>query len=129
MHGVRAGGADTPFLDQLQMIRTPWFGVYLHVIHRADEPDPHDHPWAFASLILSGSYTERVWPNKEVSLYSYNQSRTRFSVGRVQLRAAHRIIAADSPVWTLVVTGRERNAWGFYRHGNFVPWREYQGVS
>lgn len=40
----------------------PW---YVHpVIHRFTEPDvglPHDHPWAFQSLIISGGYVEEIY--------------------------------------------------------------------
>jgi hypothetical protein len=59
-------GADgDPYLDRLRIVQTPLFGIYLHHIHRADrEPFPHDHPWWFASLVLTGSYSETVWPDK-----------------------------------------------------------------
>ena len=63
--GLNIGAEGDPYLDRLRIIQTPWFGVYLHHIHRPDsDPDPHDHPWAFASLVLTGSYRELVWPDK-----------------------------------------------------------------
>jgi hypothetical protein len=37
-------------------------GIFLHVIHRNDDDrDPHDHPWPFTSLILSGGYWDEQW--------------------------------------------------------------------
>lgn len=127
MRGLVAGPPTDPFLYQLQLVRTPWLGVYLHVILRPDEPDPHDHPWNFASVILSGSYTERVYPDKHDPRGSLVRGRVRFSLARTRLQAAHRVTAVDGPVWTLVFAGRERNpGWGFYPDGKFVPWRTYQ---
>lgn len=129
MRGLRAGGAQDPFLDQLRLIQTPWFGVYIHVIHRPDEPDPHDHPWWFASLILDGGYQELVYPDKRDPARFFSRTRTRFSLGHVSLRSAHRITLTYGPVWTLVLTGPQKNEWGFYPGGRFVPWREYQNAE
>jgi hypothetical protein len=128
LRGLVAGPPRDPFLYQLRLLRTPLFGVYLHCILRPDEPDPHDHPWAFASLVLDGEYTERVYPDKRDSGRWTFRPRRRFSAARVPLAAAHRITVTSGPVWTLVLTGPERNRdWGFYPGGQFVPWHEYQG--
>lgn len=52
-------GDPDPYLDRLRLVQTPLFGLYLHHIHRPDrEPDPHDHPWWFASLVLTGPRRE-----------------------------------------------------------------------
>lgn len=128
LRGVTAGRREDPFLYQLQLVRTPWGGICLHVILRADEPDPHDHPWAFRSLVLWGSYTERVWPDKGEAGRWLTRTRWRFSLAGTPLGAAHRVTRVNGPVWTLVLTGPERNpGWGFYPGGRYVPWREYQG--
>ena len=132
MHGLTAGPPEDPFLDQLQLVRTPWFGVYLHCIHRPDEPAPHDHPWPFASLVLSGGYLETLYPDKRDGEHWRVRYRRRFSLAGVRLRSAHRVTHTDGdrPVWTLVLAGREKNPdWGFYKDGQFVPWRVYQGVK
>lgn len=127
LHGLTAGPPENPFLYQFQLVRTPWFGVFLHVILRPDEPDPHDHPWTFTSLILDGGYSETVYPDKFNGQRSFSRVRPRFSFARTSLSAAHRVTLTYGPVWTLVFTGPERNPeWGFYRNGNYVPWRQYQ---
>jgi hypothetical protein len=100
--------------------------VYLHHIHRPDkDPDPHDHPWAFASLILHGSYIERVWPDKRDPGRRFMRLCERFTVHRMGRRAAHMITTVEVPLWTLVITGPRRGEWGFWPQGGFVPWREY----
>jgi hypothetical protein len=61
--GEDMGRDSDPYLDRLRIVGTPQFSLYLHHIHRPDEePDPHDHPWWFASLVLAGWYEETVWP-------------------------------------------------------------------
>ncbi len=51
----------TPYLTRLRFVQTPWFGIYLHQIHTKDwDRHLHDHPWRFASLVLSGAYCEKV---------------------------------------------------------------------
>lgn len=124
-------GADgDPYLDRLRIVQTPLFGLYLHHIHRADrEPFPHDHPWWFASLVLTGSYSETVWPDKRNPCGHVIRERRRGSLRTIGFNAAHRITATSGPLWTLVLTGPKRAEWGFWPGGRFVPWREYLGAD
>jgi hypothetical protein len=121
-------GADgDPYLDRLRIVQTPLFGLYLHHIHRADiELDPHDHPWWFASLVLTGAYQELVWPDKRDPLRADVRHRRRWSLRCIGLGGAHIIETVSGPLWTLVLTGPKRSGWGFWRSGQFTPWREYQ---
>lgn len=130
--GIDIGADGDPYLDRLRLIETPWFCVYLHKIHRPDrEPDPHDHPWSFASLVLLGSYREQVWPDKRgagMGLGKYiTRVRRRGSVRFLSHSSAHIIKEITGPLWTLVFVGRDRGSWGFWRAGKFVPWQEYLG--
>jgi hypothetical protein len=96
------------------------FGVRLHHIKRPDRGDIHDHPWRFTTSILSGWYIE-------LDIYGKTHLRT---VGDVVTRQAHEFhkIVAVSPegCWTLFITGRRRNAWGFLEDGVKVPHKQYQ---
>jgi hypothetical protein len=124
--GLDIGADGDPYLDRLRIVQTPWLGLYLHHIHRPDiDPDPHDHPWAFMSVVLAGSYTERVWPDKRKPGGSVVRERPRWSMRGLGRRAAHIITDATGPLWTLVITGPRRADWGFWVHGTFVPWRQY----
>lgn len=120
------GSEGDPYLDRLRVVQTPWFGVYLHHIHRADiERDPHDHPWWFASLVLAGAYAEDVRPDKTDEGYGVLRLRKRWSLRCLDRSAAHRITGIDGPLWTLVLTGPRRGDWGFWPEGRFVPWQKY----
>lgn len=99
-----------PYMVRYKIFRCRWFKIFLHHILRSDEdPELHDHPWDFISLILWEGYHEVL------------QGRTGATIRRVRCGAvvrhraadAHRLIL-DRPAWTLVgVTGKKRT-WGFY---------------
>ena len=131
MEGYQVAKDGRPYLDRLRLAQTPLFSVYLHRIHRPDaDRDPHNHPWWFASLVLSGGYDETVWDNPQ----DYSQPlrdtrrqrvRGRFSLRTLNRRQAHRITDVRGVLWTLVLTGPRRSSWGFWTARGFVGWREY----
>lgn len=126
MEGLDVGSDGDPYLDRLRIIQTPWFGIYLHHIHRHDmDPDPHDRPWGFASLVLAGWYRELVWPDKRNLDRSVVRDRPRWSLRRLGRGAAHTITATDGTLWTLVLVGPRRGVWGFWTPRGFEGWREY----
>jgi hypothetical protein len=120
------GRDGDPYLDRLRIIGTPLFSLYLHHFHRPDaEPDPHDHPWWFTSLILTGVYEEATWPDKRNPGACEIRTRTRGSLRCMSRRSAHRITVTHGSVWTLILTGPKRSSWGFWPDGRYVPWRDY----
>jgi hypothetical protein len=129
LSGIDIGADGDPYLDRLRILETPWLAVYLHHIHREDrDPDPHDHPWGFISLVLAGSYIERVWPDKRKPVaLRYLRLHERFTFGFLGRKSAHLITTIEAPLWTLVITGPRRGDWGFWEAGRFVHWREYIG--
>jgi hypothetical protein len=121
-----------PYLDRLRIVQTPWFSLLLHRIHGPDaDRDPHDHPWSFASLILSGSYEELIWDHPEdigkpaERNAARKRSHPRFSLKAVKLSQAHQITSIDGVLWTLVLTGRRRPSWRFWTPQGPVDWRDY----
>jgi hypothetical protein len=120
--GAQDIGED-PYLDRLRILVTPLFAVYLHHIRRADETPPHDHPWWFGSLVLTGAYEEVVTGPG----YSFTRVNKRGSFHAMRLTQRHIITRVTKPLWTLVFTGVPRNLeWGFYPDGKHVPWYEYE---
>lgn len=120
------GGQEDPYIDRLELIKTPFGGIYLHHIHREDgEPDPHDHPWWFFRILLTGAYTETWWPNKTNPDWSRTRRLSRFRGGWMRRRAAHCITSIDGSVWSLIFTGPNRGDWGFYPAGQFVSHDDY----
>jgi hypothetical protein len=131
MLGFQIRQDGRPYLDRLRIVQTPWFSVLLHRIHEPDlDRHPHDHPWPFASLILSGSYEERVWDNPADLRSSRIRMHPRFSLKRMKLSQAHRITSlGPQPLWTLVLAGRRRKSWRFWTADGPVDWRNYPGAG
>lgn len=105
--------------------------LYLHRFQRSDYEEPHDHPWPFVSLILSGGYWELTpapgWKNGAGPL-----RRRWYGPGRVLVRPAHWIHRVDIPdgreAWTLVLRGKKVRSWGFWCPAGFRPWRQHQSA-
>lgn len=106
--------------------------LILHRFQDSDADEPHNHPWNFVSLILSGGYWERTpargWEN--------GKGPTReawYAPGRVLARGADHVhsvrLRPGVDCWTLVYLGPKipnRPSWGFFcEQLGFVPWRKH----
>jgi hypothetical protein len=137
---VISGGPDdpAPYLTRYHLIRTPFFRVFLHRIHRADKDRcPHNHPWpkAFA-FVLRGGYQERVTTLDGDVRVSELHTHLAGSVSwRAFLPGAyHRIIDVLPGTWTLFLAGPRQNTehgvskWSFLDDMTDVPARPYLGL-
>jgi hypothetical protein len=104
--------------------------VYLHKFLRSDDERAlHDHPWAWASLLLRGSYIEHTIAAGGIHKRTV---RTRGSLKLCGPRAAHRVELWDSlsngpsPCWTLFITTPILREWGFHcPQRGWVHWRDF----
>lgn len=114
----------TLYLWRLRVLETPWFGIKLHWIRGPDDDRAlHDHPWAFASFVLWGSYGEIV-PGKTMTFFK----RVRwFNFKRAT--DLHRIVEVSrGGAWTLVFNGPYRRKWGFQTESGWTPWDVFLGI-
>ncbi len=99
------------------------FAVMLHWILRPDpQPDLHDHPVSFASVILRGAYLEHRW-----GPHHYREKRC-YAPGDINwMRATdcHRILDVLPRTMTLVFAGPKTREWGFHTASGWVDWRTY----
>lgn len=111
------GPAEDPMLVRYRVIRTPWFGLFIHKLLREDRSrHPHDHPWPFVSAVLVGGYREEL-----AERFQHRGTRATFRErGPGSTRALpatglwHRFVHLHrQPTWTLVLVGRKCNQWGF----------------
>jgi hypothetical protein len=118
----------TDYLVRLRIVQTPWFGIYLHDIHKDDgDRAPHNHPWSFLSIVLRGHYTERVYPAPLEQPDRYvPQTHSARSMHRMGRTAAHRIVDASPGLKTLIVTGPRQASWGFFVDGELIDWSDYE---
>lgn len=108
------------YLTRWYLVKTPWFGIYLHAIRKPDHDRClHDHPWNFIPIILWGSYLEEL-PDDQFVVRSAG------SVRHMRAEDAHRIDdLSGKVVWTLCLVGRKRRDWGFHTTQGWKQWQEY----
>ncbi len=108
------------------------FSVYLHGFVRPDrDRDLHNHPWDKSySLILSGGYDEeRLDGRVKGSDFIIKRTVRPGRINVIRKDDFHRVTKLHADiVWTLFVTGRKLDTWGFRNRdtGEFLPWREHE---
>lgn len=103
----------------------------LHKFYRGDDDRaPHDHPWWFVTIPLRGYWESVVrgsvqmvewvcpfWPHFRSAQYKHIVLGTHFDG----------VWSTPTPVYTIVITGRKEQSWGFWPGlHTFVPWREWK---
>jgi hypothetical protein len=106
---------------------SPWFGIYLHYIAKADEDKhPHDHPWSFWGIILKGGYIEEfyswvTWPQPQLNSNFAGMSFYRRASGEY-----HKINTVVRPTWTLVFHGPKKPTWGYMTEAGWMDNQTYR---
>jgi hypothetical protein len=119
-----------PYLFRWRLLQTPWLSLLVHHITLDDlDRDPHDHPWPFTSLIISGSYHERVWDDPRHLNDFRIRHRRRFSITTTTPDQAHQITDLRGSVWTIAITGRHHGGWHFWTPAGPIDWREYNDAG
>jgi hypothetical protein len=96
------------------------FTAALHEFHCSDPTDPHDHPFAYLTVVLKGGYWEHR-PGKERKWRGPGSIRFRFA------KSQHRIELEPGvgPVYTLFFMGPRTRDWFFYRRNKPVHHETY----
>jgi len=105
------------------------FNVFIHKFMKGDDDeDPHDHPWGFFHIILSGGYWEQVPVDEKDEPKFYKGFckvwRKPGYWNIVNAKYTHRIELDDaSPKpWTLFIPLKHNNYWGFWIKNNMNVW-------
>jgi len=104
----------------------PWPNIYIHRILKSDpDRDPHDHPWNYCTIILTGGYYEWV-PTKVPSGRTIEKRKWR-RPGTILWRRAnsfHRLELIQ-PVTTIFIHGRRFREWGFLTKAGWIDRMTY----
>lgn len=101
------------------------FSAVIHHFTAKDIGDPHDHPFAFTSHILKGSYVEEIYmvePNND--FWSYRVIHRAGEIRRVEAGHIHEIVELpEGECYTLILPEektRESHFWRFTEEGIFL---------
>lgn len=111
-------------------------------IHKMSAPDPgwdlHNHPWAFASLVLKGGYVEEralLQRAPGLALEAEQLGRRSRGLASIRRRWSWRVLRLDEchritkilggTCWTLVFHGPYRHDWGFVLPTGWISEGEY----
>jgi hypothetical protein len=126
---IKRGMLGEPYMQRWHLLRkneqSGLENIYLHRFVSSDPEDLHDHPWANASIVLSGRYVEQSWT------LDGRRTDTRVA-GDVVIRNAedrHAITGVEPGTTTLFITGPKVREWGFWLDGQFVHWLEYRAIK
>lgn len=123
------------YLRRFIIFKTPWFGLYLHIIYVPDgDRDVHNHPMEFWSWAVWGGYHELVMHTEvlgpEYSTYEnqfYEHKRHGWlSFHHHPMGVFHSIKSLlKTPTITLVFTGKRAKTWGFMTSDGLVDYKDY----
>lgn len=104
-----------PYLTRYYVFKkpVPWLpSIYIHQFHSSDEdPELHNHPWkSSVSFILKGAYMEHYRKGDTV----FRRSLTPGNLNWIKSDTFHRVDLITPTVWTLFVSGRKIDSWGFW---------------
>lgn len=137
------GHPDCPLFKRTNIVRFK-SGLSLRVhqfFSNADDRDVHDHPWWFITFVLRGGYTDMIpckvcngdeggcpWCGHHEQGLAVG---TNMRPGTIRFRSAnhrHRTMVNPTGCTTLVITGPVSRRWGFWRTGEWYPWRKYNEI-
>jgi len=99
-------------------LETPWFSVRVHHWLAPDDARaPHDHPWAFTTLVLRGGYRDHS-PDGDEHLRAP-------AVRRRSALHRHTVFPDRDGAWTIVFCGPKIRSWGFWVGGKFRKANKY----
>lgn len=73
--GDRQVQVESLYLRRWYIVNFWFFRIFVHKIARSDDdPDPHDHPWSFLSIILKNGYVDQSYTFDSVGGYEVGSS-------------------------------------------------------
>jgi hypothetical protein len=130
--------SNEPYLERyylfLKTRETFPFNIFLHKFLKGDPDDVHDHPWPYATFILSGGYYE--WVPVMVNNVMTGERKIWREPGHFRIcspTSYHRIELKEGvTAWTLFMPGPHRREWGFLVNNKWIPhdvYIRYRNVS
>lgn len=136
---ITARNGTEPYLVRYILFKSPNFSVYFHRFMQSDDGVPHDHPWNFYSLVLSGGYVEYLYESGTLNEYvelrppgslAYRPAET---VHRIEIERIYSLNEIEQAPLTCVILLKRRRVWGFLTKTEtghvWTDWRKYLDIS
>jgi hypothetical protein len=110
-----------------QLLKTPWFSIYIHGIYKADEDAHlHDHPWDYYSMSIYGRFIEK---NKGAIKCNYLYVSTFKLISRKaeQFHTIHKLLTKS--VYTFFIAKNRRRDWGYDVNGEWIDHKTYRKLK
>ena len=127
IYGCEArGDAESAYLTRYCLIAGRFGQVAVHVFHRSDADDLHDHPWPFLSFILWRGYVEVTDEIRDRHIARIGRRKIPGMMLFRRPEHQHRVELIDGKkAVTLVVMGPIVREWGFLTSEGWKQWRRY----
>jgi len=118
---IRTRDGKQDYLARYYLINErPKLRVTLHNVLLSDDAALHDHPWDYASLILTGGYYEDTVDGRKWWPPGSFRTNSAKSLHRLEVNPE------SGEVWTLFFMGEKEKDWGFLKeNGTVQQWQEY----
>jgi hypothetical protein len=104
------------------------FNIFIHKFLKGDPDDVHDHPWPYATFILSGGYYEWI-PQFTPDGTKNCEIRKWRGPGHFRISSPtsyHRIELKEGvTAWTLFMPGPHKREWGFLVNNKWIHNEKY----
>jgi len=123
---------NEPYLERYYLLwntrQHKGFNIFLHKFLKGDPDDVHDHPWPYATLILSGGYWEWIPQFNQDGIKTCEIGKWRgpghFRICRPN--TFHRIELEEGvTAWTLFMPGPHKRQWGFLVNNKWIHNDDY----
>ena len=127
------GDGESTYMTRYGLPRMGPIRICLHIFHRSDADELHDHPWSFLSIILWRGYVEvtqkfAAYSSIDGKLFEV-RARKRKWPGMILFRKAnhaHRVeLIGGKKAVTLVIFGPREREWGFFTRQGWQRFTDY----
>lgn len=114
------GPSECPIMFRRTLVSSRWGKLLFHrFLPGASDEAPHDHPRSFVTIVLRGGYDD-VKPDGSIDRVYAPTIRYRSA------EHAHITKVGSEGATTVVIMGRLRREWGFWREGKWFEWRRFE---
>lgn len=125
---IKSNSGELHF-QRYSILSLPFFSIYLHKIYKSDEDKHlHNHPWNIFTIILQGSYEEKLLGGSKL-VYKLTTREPGNFAWRSRNRY-HKINQIFSPeVTTLALVFGKKSSWGYWVNNQHIEQEEYRKMK